>query len=93
VGWLDARLPYACELLNACSGSTMILPVSCALLAWAAQRPHLGYWLGTALAARRPRRSQQGTRAVRRAQSMTISGFGIAAPLLDDPLRKVTIRI
>jgi hypothetical protein len=49
VGWLDARLPYACELLNACSGSTMILPVSYAMLAWAARRPHLGYWLGTAL--------------------------------------------
>jgi hypothetical protein len=40
VGWLDARLPYACELLNACSGSTMILPVSCDMLAWAARRPH-----------------------------------------------------
>jgi hypothetical protein len=29
------------------------------MLAWAARHPHLEHWVGTALAARRPRRPQQ----------------------------------
>jgi hypothetical protein len=35
------------------------LGISCAMLAWAARHPHLDHWVGTALAARRPRRPQQ----------------------------------
>ncbi len=35
------------------------LGISCAMLAWAARHPHLEHWVGTALAARRPRRPQQ----------------------------------
>jgi hypothetical protein len=35
------------------------LGVSCAMLAWAAQHPHLGEWIRPILDARRPRRSPQ----------------------------------
>jgi hypothetical protein len=35
------------------------LGISCAMLAWAARHPHLSSWVGTALAARRPRRPRE----------------------------------
>ena len=35
------------------------LGISCAMLAWAARHPHLEHWVGTAVAARRPRRPRQ----------------------------------
>ena len=35
------------------------LGISCAMLNWAARHPHLGYWTGNVVAARRPRRRAQ----------------------------------
>jgi hypothetical protein len=35
------------------------LGISCAMLNWAAHHPHLDYWIGNVLAARRPRRRPQ----------------------------------
>jgi hypothetical protein len=41
------------------SGQHDDLGISCAMLAWAARHPHLEYWFGTVVAARRPRRPRQ----------------------------------
>jgi hypothetical protein len=35
------------------------LGISCAMLNWAARHPHLDYWMGNMMAARRPRRRPQ----------------------------------
>ena len=35
------------------------LGISCAMLNWAARHPHLNYWMGNLVAARRPRRPRQ----------------------------------
>ncbi len=50
----DSGMVYTCP-----PGQHDDLGISCAMLAWAARHPHLEYWVGTALAARRPRRAQQ----------------------------------
>ena len=47
----ETGLVYTCA-----PGQHDDLGISCAMLVWAAQHPHLTYWFNTALAARRPRR-------------------------------------
>ena len=41
------------------SGQHDDLGISCAMLVWAARHPHLSSWMGSALAAQRPRRPRQ----------------------------------
>ena len=50
----DSERIYKCA-----SGRHDDLGISCAMLAWAAQHPHLSAWVDTALFARRPRKPRQ----------------------------------
>jgi hypothetical protein len=59
----DTGIVYNCP-----SGQHDDLGISCAMLAWAAQHPHLDYWARTGLPRRRPRmpESQYGWEAFKR---------------------------
>lgn len=50
----ESRIVYKCL-----PGQHDDLGISCAMLSWAAYHPHLEYWMGDILAARRPRRRPQ----------------------------------
>jgi hypothetical protein len=56
---LETELRESGTVYKCASGQHDDLGISCAMLAWAAQHPHLDHWFGTAFAARRPRRPQQ----------------------------------
>jgi hypothetical protein len=57
---LETKLRESGTVYKCSSGQHDDLGISCAMLAWAARHPHLEHWVGTALAARRPRRPQRG---------------------------------
>ena len=50
----ESGIVYSCP-----PGQHDDLGISCAMLAWAAQHPHLDEWVGQVLSARRPRRRRQ----------------------------------
>jgi hypothetical protein len=53
---LETEMRESGTIYKCASGQHDDLGISCAMLAWAARHPHLEHWVGTALAARRPRR-------------------------------------
>ena len=50
----ESGVVYSCP-----QGQHDDLGISCAMLAWAARHPHLRFWIGSAMASRRPRKPRQ----------------------------------